>query len=64
MEQLDYNLLFRWFVGLAMDEPVWTPTVFTKNRDRLLNQEIARSFFRSVVTVSYTHLTLPTKRIV
>ena len=46
MEQLDYNLLFRWFVGLAMDEPVWTPTVFTKNRDRLLNQEIARSFFR------------------
>jgi transposase len=49
MEQLDYNLLFRWFVGLAMDDPVWTPTVFTKNRDRLLNQEIARSFFRRVV---------------
>jgi transposase len=49
MEQLDYNLLFRWFVGLPMDEPVWTPTVFTKNRDRLLNQEIARSFFRRVV---------------
>src|SRR5438105_11053471 len=49
MEQLDYNLLFRWFVGLAMDEPVWTPTVFTKNRDRLLTQEIARSFFRRVV---------------
>jgi transposase len=49
MEQLDYNLLFRWFVGLAMDEPVWTPTVFTKNRDRLLNQEMTRSFFRRVV---------------
>src|SRR6202162_5243112 len=49
MEQLDYNFLFRWFVGLAMDDPVWTPTVFTKNRDRLLNQEIARSFFRRVV---------------
>src|SRR4029077_13944440 len=49
MEQLDYNLLFRWFVGLAMDDPVWTPTVFTKNRDRLLNQEIARSSFRRVV---------------
>jgi transposase len=49
MEQLDYNLLFRWFVGLPMDEPVWAPTVFTKNRDRLLNQEIARSFFRRVV---------------
>ena len=49
MEQLDYNLLFRWFVGLPMDEPVWAPTVFTKNRDRLLNQQIARSFFRRVV---------------
>ena len=49
MEQLDYNLLFRWFVGLEMDEPIWTPTVFTKNRDRLLNQEIARSFFQRVV---------------
>jgi transposase len=49
MEQLDYNLLFRWFVGLSMDEPVWAPTVFTKNRARLLNHEIARSFFRRVV---------------
>ena len=49
MEQLDYNLLFRWFVGLPMDEPVWAPTVFTKNRDRLLNQQIARSFFHRVV---------------
>jgi transposase len=49
MEQLDYNLLFRWFVGMDMDEPIWTPTVFSKNRDRLLNQEIARSFFRRVV---------------
>jgi len=49
MEQLDYNILFRWFVGMDMDEPVWTPTVFTKNRDRLLNQETARTFFRQVV---------------
>jgi transposase len=49
MEQLDYNLLFRWFVGMEMDEPVWSATVFTKNRDRLLTQEIARSFFRRVV---------------
>ena len=49
MEQLDYNLLFRWFVGMDLDEPVWAPTVFSKNRDRLLNQEIARSFFRHVV---------------
>jgi IS5 family transposase len=49
MEQLDYNILFRWFVGIDMDEPVWTPTVFTKNRDRLLNQELARTFFRQVI---------------
>ena len=49
MEQLNYNLLFRWFVGLSMDDPIWAPTVFTKNRDRLLNQDIARSFFRRVV---------------
>jgi transposase len=49
MEQLDYNLLFRWFVGMEMDEPIWNPTVFTKNRDRLLNQEVARSFFGRVV---------------
>jgi transposase len=49
MEQLDYNLLFRWFVDMDMDEPIWDPTVFTKNRDRLLNQDIARSFFRRVV---------------
>src|SRR5216117_2512958 len=49
MEQLDYNLLFRWFVGLTMDDAVWDPTVFTKNRDRLLNQEIARRFFQHVL---------------
>jgi transposase len=49
MEQLDYNLLFRWFVGMDMDEPIWDPTVFTKNRVRLLNQDIARSFFRRVI---------------
>ena len=48
MEQLDYNILFRWFVGLSMDEPVWDPTVFTKNRDRLLTHETARSFFHHV----------------
>ena len=45
MEQLDYNLLFRWFVGLEMDEPVWNHAVFSKNRDRLLNQELAQQFF-------------------
>ena len=41
MEQLSYNLLFRWFVGLSMDESVWVPTVYSKNRDRLLEGEIA-----------------------
>jgi transposase len=49
MEQLDYNILFRWFVGLDLDEPIWAPTVFTKNRDRLLNQAVARHFFQRVV---------------
>jgi transposase len=49
MEQLDYNLLFRWFVGVEIDEPIWSPTVFTKNRDRLLTQDVARSFFERVV---------------
>ncbi len=49
MEQLDYNLLFRWFVGLELDESVWVPTVFTKNRDRLLTEAIAASFLRRVV---------------
>ena len=49
MEQLDYNLLFRWFVGLGVDEPVWDVTVFTKNRDRLLEGEIATKFLRAVL---------------
>jgi transposase len=48
--QLDYNLLFRWFVGLEMDDPVWNATVFTKNRERLLRGDIARAFFAQVVT--------------
>jgi transposase len=49
MEQLEYNLLFRWFVGLNMDEAVWVPTVFSKNRDRLLEGDIARKFFDQVL---------------
>jgi transposase len=49
MEQLNYNLLFRWFVGLNLDEEVWDVTVFTKNRDRLLEADVAREFFRLVV---------------
>ena len=49
MEQLQYNLLFRWFVGLNMDEAVWVATVFSKNRDRLLEGEIASLFFAGVL---------------
>lgn len=49
MEQLAYNLLFRWFVGLSASEPVWHPTVFTKNRDRLLEGAVAEEFFSLVV---------------
>ena len=48
MEQLNYNLLFRWFVGLNMDDGVWDPTVFTKNRERLLEGDIAQRFFEQV----------------
>ena len=49
MEQLEYNLLFRWFVGLEMDDPIWDPSVFTKNRERLLDGEIAQAFFDRVL---------------
>ena len=49
MEQLQYNLLFRWFVGLNLDDPVWVPTVFSKNRDRLLDGDIAQAFLDDVV---------------
>ena len=49
MEQLDYNFLFRWLVGLNLDEPVWDVTVFTKNRERLLKGAVAEGFFTAVV---------------
>ena len=49
MEQLEYNLLFRWFVGLNMDEPVWVPTVFSKNRDRLMEADVAQRFFTRIL---------------
>jgi transposase len=49
MEQMDYNLLFRWFVGLAMDAPIWDVTVFTKNRERLLAGDIAAKFLSAVI---------------
>ena len=44
VEQLEYNLLYRWFVGLNEDEPVWDPSTFRFNRERLLNEEVARTF--------------------
>src|SRR5215813_6382993 len=50
MEQLNYNLLFRWFVGLNMDEAVWVPTVYSKNRDRMLEGDIAEKFFAQVLS--------------
>lgn len=49
VEQIDYNLLFRWFVGLGIDDPVWVPTTFTKNRDRLLKGNVAHEFFAAVL---------------
>jgi len=48
MEQLNYNLLFRWFVGLAIGDAVWNHAVLSKNRDRLLNQDLAQKFFAQV----------------
>ena len=50
MEQLNYNLLFRWFVGLNMDDAMWDVSVFTKNRDRLLEGEVAQAFFEAVLS--------------
>jgi transposase len=52
LEQLDYNLLFRWFVGLNMDDPVWDPTVFSKNRERLLKGAVAQAFFEQVLKLA------------
>jgi len=52
MEQLDYNLLFRWFVGLNMDDRVWSPTTFSKNRERLIDAAIADKFFERVLVMA------------
>ena len=49
MEEIDYSVLYRWFVGLSMDDPIWSPTVFSKNRDRLLDGDIASAFFDAVL---------------
>jgi transposase len=52
MEQLDYNLMFRWFVGLSVDEPVWNPSTFSKNRDRLAQADIGRRLFEEIVEMA------------
>ena len=49
MEEIDYSVLYRWFVGLSMDDPIWSPTTFSKNRDRLLGSDIAAAFFDGVL---------------
>ena len=46
---MQYNLQFRWFVGLGIDDPVWVPTVFTKNRDRLLTTDMSRKFLAAIL---------------
>ena len=51
MEQIDYNLLFRWFVGLSIDDAVWDASVFSKNRDRLLEAEVAREFLSTLLSL-------------
>jgi transposase len=56
MEQLNYNLLFRWFVGMDMDEVVWNHAVFSKNRERLLNEEMAEVFFQRVLEPAKPYL--------
>jgi transposase len=55
IEQLDYNLLFRWFVGLGMDETIWDHSTFSKNRDRLLAGDVATAFFEAVLTEARAH---------
>src|SRR5881275_3436625 len=51
MERLDYDLLFRWFVGLGIDDPVWDPSTFSKNRDRLLEGDIAAQFLTALLAL-------------
>ena len=53
MEQVQYNLLYRWFIGLSMDDAVWVPTVFTKNRERLIEQDAIVEFFNRIVEQAY-----------
>ena len=60
MEQLDYNLLFRWFVGLGIDDPVWDHSTYSKNRDRLLEADIAKKFLAAILAHSQGCSTLTT----
>jgi IS5 family transposase len=55
LEQLDYNLLFRWFVGLNMDDPIWAPSTFSKHRERLLEGDVAHTFFDQVLAQAREH---------
>ena len=52
MEEIDYSILFRWFIGLNLDEEVWDATTFTKNRDRLLEADVAKQFLTEVVELA------------
>ena len=61
MEQLNYNLLFRWFVGMNSDDPVWDVTVFTKNRERLLDAGVANTLFAEVLAQARSHALLSTE---
>jgi transposase len=54
MEEIDYSILFRWFIGLSLDDPIWSPTTFSKNRDRLLQGDIASAFFDAVLDQART----------
>ena len=54
MEQTQYNMLFRWFIGLAMDDAVWVPTVFSKNRQRLIEHDAVVAFFNEVLETAET----------
>src|SRR3982075_2138846 len=54
MEEIDYSVLYRWFIGLGMDDPIWSPTTFSKNRDRLLQRDVAAAFFDAVVAQART----------
>jgi transposase len=69
VEQLDCNLLFRWFVGMGMDDAVWNHAVLSKNRDRLLTSEVAQQFFAAVIGqakrfISDEHFTVAASRCV